>query len=109
MKSFLFFSSLLLIVSAAFAQTNKAKELVSKMTLEEKTSLVAGNGMNIPGLTQNNGPVIGQTLDKVAGAAGTTFAIPRLGIPITVVADRPAGVRMNPVRNNDSAKTYDAT
>jgi beta-glucosidase len=92
----------------ASSQTNKAKELVSKMTLDEKVNLVVGMGMNIPGLGNNNTPTIGQTMDKVEGAAGTTFAIKRLGIPNTVVADGPAGLRINPTRKNDS-RTYYAT
>lgn len=105
--SLLFFS--ILLVSVTFAQTNKAKELVSKMTLEEKANLVVGMGMNIPGLAQNNGPTIGQTMDKVPGAAGTTYAIQRLGLPNTVVADGPAGLRIEPFRNKDSSKSYFAT
>ncbi|MFL5809128.1 MAG: glycoside hydrolase family 3 C-terminal domain-containing protein, partial [Flavisolibacter sp.] len=68
--------------------------------------LVVGNGFNMPGA---GGPTVGQTQDKVPGAAGTTFAIPRLGIPSIVVADGPAGVRISPIRNNDSSKTYYAT
>ncbi|HET6994836.1 MAG TPA: glycoside hydrolase family 3 C-terminal domain-containing protein [Chitinophagaceae bacterium] len=99
----------LVLASAAFAQTNKAKELVSKMTLEEKAALVVGMGMNIPGVTQNNGPVIGQTMDKVPGAAGTTYSIQRLGLPNTVVADGPAGLRIEPFRDKDSSKSYYAT
>ncbi len=101
--------SFLLLASAAFTQTNKAKELVAKMTLEEKASLVVGMGMNIPGLAQNTGPVIGQTMDKVPGAAGTTYAIQRLGLPNTVVSDGPAGLRIEPFRNKDSSKSYYAT
>ncbi len=84
------------------------KEVIKAMTLEEKTKLVVGNGFRMPG-TPPQGPVIGQTQDKVPGAAGTTFAIPRLGIPSIVVADGPAGLRIAPVRNNDSTKTYYAT
>jgi len=109
MKPFLFLSLFLLIVFNTFSQTNKAKELVGKMNLEEKTNLLVGMGMRIPGLSQNNGPIVGQTMDKVSGAAGTTFGISHLGIPNTVVADGPAGLRIDPIRGNDSSKSYYAT
>ena len=84
------------------------KEVIAAMTLEEKAKLVVGNGFRMPG-ARPTGPVIGQTQDKVPGAAGTTFAIPRLGIPSIVVADGPAGLRIQSIRNNDSSKTYYAT
>jgi beta-glucosidase-like glycosyl hydrolase len=78
----------------------KAKEIVSTMSLEEKVNLVVGMGMNIPGIMQTSGTGVGMSMDKVAGAAGTTYAIPRLGLPTTVVADGPAGLRARelPVR-----------
>lgn len=85
---------------------NSVKEVIAAMTLEEKAKLVVGNGFRMAGAGE---PTIGQTQDKVPGAAGTTFAIPRLGIPSIVVSDGPAGVRINPVRNKDSSKTYYAT
>lgn len=109
MKPLLFSIFSFLFITSGFTQTNKAKDLVSKMTLEEKASLVTGMGMNIPGLVQSNGPTIGQTMDKVPGAAGTTFAIQRLGLPNTVVSDGPAGLRIEPFRNKDSSKSYYAT
>jgi len=87
---------------------NSIKEVIAAMTLEEKAKLVAGNGFKLPGM-KPQGPVIGQTQDKVPGAAGTTFAIARLGIPTTVVSDGPAGVRIDPIRNGDSSITYYAT
>lgn len=97
----------LLVTTTSFSQTPSAKTLVSKMTLEEKVNLVVGMGMNIPGMN-SGAPVVGQTMDKVAGAAGTTFAIPQLGLPNTVLADGPAGLRINPTRPTDR-RTYYAT
>lgn len=107
MKKMLVFSSLLATACTAFSQSDKAKALVAKMTQEEKVNLVVGMGMNIPG---KNEPValVGQTMDKVEGAAGTTFAIPALNLPNTVVADGPAGLRISPTRKADR-RTYYAT
>src|SRR5215813_2090196 len=85
---------------------NSIREVIAAMTLEEKAKLCVGNGFHMPGM---GGPTIGQTQDKVPGASGTTFAIPRLGIPSIVVADGPAGIRIQPIRNNDSSRTYYAT
>ena len=96
-------------VSGAKAQTNyttQAKALVAKMTTEEKAALVTGMGMSIPGLT--TGGAVGQTEDKVPGAAGTTFSINRLELSSIVLADGPAGLRITPVRKNET-KTYYCT
>lgn len=108
MKQLLSFFGLLALSVTAMAQSNKAKALVKSMTLEEKVNLVVGMGMKLPGLDNGGGPVIGQTMDKVQGAAGTTFAIPRLGLPNTVLADGPAGLRINPTREGET-QTYYAT
>ncbi|MEP6467731.1 MAG: glycoside hydrolase family 3 C-terminal domain-containing protein [Parafilimonas sp.] len=88
---------------------NSVKDVVAAMTLEEKAKFVVGNGFSMPGLKKDSVLNIGMTKDKVAGASGTTFAIPRLGIPSMVVSDGPAGVRIDPIRNGDSSKTYYAT
>ncbi len=100
--------------AVASAQTpqlgkNSIKEVIAAMTLEEKAKLLVGNGFSMPGMTPPGGPVIGQTKDRVPGAAGTTFAIKRLGIPSIVVSDGPAGVRIDPFRNGDSSTSYYAT
>jgi beta-glucosidase len=96
--------------SQAVPQLGKAsiEEVVNAMTLEEKAKLLVGKGMNLPGVA-TGGTAIGQTEDKVPGAAGTTFEIPRLGIPSIVLADGPAGVRIDSVRKDHPSKTYYAT
>jgi len=87
--------------------------VIAAMTLEEKVNLVVGQGMRMPGApseisknTEQMSPVVGQTQDQVSGAAGTTYPIPRLGIPSIVVADGPAGLRISPTRQNDKATYY---
>ena len=107
MKKTIVYLVALILCSNAFSQSDKARGLVSKMTLEEKVNLVVGMGMNLPGMNQASAPV-GQTMDKVEGAAGTTFSISRLNLPNTVVSDGPAGLRINPTRKNDN-NTYYAT
>lgn len=88
-------------------------KVVAAMTLEEKANLVVGAGRRMPGEpsaanTSNtpSNPVIGQTQNLVSGAAGTTYEVPRLGIPTMVVADGPAGLRISPIRENDKATYY---
>ncbi|MDR1646377.1 MAG: beta-glucosidase [Tannerellaceae bacterium] len=81
------------------------KKVVEAMTAEEKVSLLVGTGMALPGV-DGNSAVVGQTETLVAGAAGTTTAIPRLGIPAIVVADGPAGLRISPRREGDEATYY---
>ena len=87
-------------------QANNVDEVLKVMTLEEKAMLVVGGNRQIAS-TENNG-MIGGHAQRVPGAAGTTQAIPRLGIPSTVLTDGPAGVRINPRRDND-ANTYFCT
>lgn len=112
------FLTLTLLVSySGRAQTpqlgkNSVKEIIAAMTVEEKVNLVIGTGMNIPGIPlppNMQGPVVGETMTSVPGAAGTTFPISRLGIPAFVVADGPAGLRIQPYRNGDSTASYYCT
>ena len=79
-------------------------EVLKAMTLEEKAKLLVGGANNFFG----DQAVVGGEADLVAGAAGTSPAIPRLGIPATVLTDGPAGVRINPTREGTD-KTYYAT
>ncbi len=88
-----------------------AKDVLAAMTTEEKVSLVVGAGMNVPGVSlgpEMQGPALSQPIKGVPGAAGTTVPIPRLGIPAIVLADGPAGLRIQPKRDGD-ARTYYCT
>ncbi len=101
------------LLVATFAMTTNAQpqlradnidEVLKAMTLEEKAQLLVGGANNFFGPNA----VVGGEADLVAGAAGTSPAIPRLGIPATVLTDGPAGVRINPTRKGTD-KTFYAT
>lgn len=79
-------------------------EVLRAMTLEEKASLLVGGEYDFWSTTA----MAGNSSHTVPGAAGSTIAIPRLGIPETVLTDGPAGVRINPTRPG-TTKTYYAT
>ena len=78
-------------------------DVIGAMTLEEKAHIVVGTGM--AGFSGDS-TVIGATRKLVPGAAGTTYPIDRLGIPAVVLADGPAGLRIDPIREGDSATYY---
>nr|WP_306290975.1 glycoside hydrolase family 3 protein [Pseudoalteromonas sp. H100] len=80
-------------------------DVIKALTVEEKVKLVRGTGMD----TGQGSPTVGQTKDKVAGAAGNTFSIPRLGIPSITLADGPAGLRIDPKRDTVKSNTFYAT
>jgi beta-glucosidase len=114
---------------AAAPQLGKApvKDIVKAMTLEEKAKLVVGMGFKMPGMPKPSPKQMKEGIDiggfklppsdedaynipeKVPGAAGRTHGIKRLGIPSITVSDGPAGIRIDPIRNGDSSKTYYAT
>ena len=104
---------LITLLTATFVMTTNAQpllradnidEVLQAMTLEEKAKLLVGGANNFFG----DQAVVGGEADLVAGAAGTSPAIPRLGIPATVLTDGPAGVRIDPTRKGTD-KTYYAT
>ena len=78
-------------------------KVIAAMTIEEKAHLLIGTGMSG---NAGNDPVIGMTQNIVPGAAGTTYPIERLGIPAIVLADGPAGLRINPTREGDDQTYY---
>ena len=81
---------------SCFAQSNSLvlredniEEILNAMTIEEKVSLLVGGPGNL-----------------VPGAAGYTREIERLGIPMTVLADGPAGLRIQPKREGTDQTFY---
>lgn len=109
MKRFLTF----FLLTATLVMTTNAQpklradnidEVIKAMTLEEKAKLLVGGANNFFG----DQAVVGGEADLVAGAAGTSPEIARLGIPATVLTDGPAGVRIDPTRKG-TTKTYYAT
>ena len=91
--------------SAPQLNANNIDEVIKAMTLEEKAQLLVGGGND--GFV-GSGAMLGHQKKLVPGAAGTTVAIPRLGIPATVQCDGPAGVHIDAHRDGDS-RNYFAT
>ena len=109
MKRIMFTGVLLLLMASTMSAQTKLRadnidEVLKAMTIEEKAKLMVGGANNFFGA----GAVVGGEADLVAGAAGTTPRIERLGIPATVLTDGPAGVRIDPTRKG-TTQTYYAT
>jgi beta-glucosidase len=98
-------SLLAITVSAQSPQLGKSSldQFIKAMTLDEKIDLLVGSQGNMS--TQATA-TIGNSAKLVAGAAGQMNGIPRLGIPATVVADGPAGLRIDATRQGTSQKFY---
>ena len=111
MKKSVFFSlgmaaALMVGCNSADQVTTKSlnqEEVMSKMSLEDKAHFVIGVGM--AGFSGDDA-VIGATKNLVPGAAGTTYPLDSLGIPAVVLADGPAGLRIDATRQGDSATYY---
>ena len=106
-RFFLVLSSILLaqflIAQNLKLSSTNIEEVIKQLTLEEKVHLVVG--ASLKGSDQARAEV-GYTKKIVPGCAGTTYPIPRLGIPTIVMADGPAGLRISPTRKNDPNTYY---
>ena len=93
------------MVAQTFPQLQKdnINEVIAAMTLEEKAQLLVGGGNDS---FVGSGSMMGHQKKLVAGAAGITVAIPRLGIPATVMADGPAGVHIDAKREGTDQTFY---
>lgn len=72
-------------------RSDNIDEVLNAMTTEEKCSLLVGGAGIVP---------------DVPNVAGYTRTIPRLGIPMTVLSDGPAGLRLDPIREGTSQTFY---
>ena len=92
-------------MSAQAPQLNadNIEEVLAAMTLEEKAQMLVGGGND--GFV-GSGAFMGHQKKIVAGAAGVTVAIPRLGIPATVMTDGPAGVHIDAHREGTDQTFY---
>ena len=82
------------------AITDRVLDVLSQMTPQEKIHLLKGAGMaSTIGMTKPGG---------IPGAVGAIVPTPRLGIPTVHLSDGPAGLRIEPTRENDD-KTYYCT
>ncbi len=98
------------------------REIVSKMTLEQKAQLLIGTGMyfelpdsikaKMPPMfeqqkdTSGYGKMVEKIRQFVPGAAGNTAEFPELGITTQVLADGPAGLRISPKRKGTEQTFY---
>ena len=92
-KIFLFVSVMLAASCTVKAQelkltSDNVSKIVKAMTLEEKVAVIVGKGS---GAFDGRG----RSYDYVAGSAGATNPIDRLGIPPIVYADGPSGLRID--------------
>ena len=78
------------------------EKVINAMTLDEKLDMVIGAA----GIESDATATVGSSAEIVPGAAGQLNAIPRLGIPAIVVADGPAGLRINPTREGTKQTFY---
>ncbi|MBQ9399190.1 MAG: glycoside hydrolase family 3 C-terminal domain-containing protein [Bacteroidales bacterium] len=105
-KTVLTMMSVLALAAAASAQPalrqDNIEDVIKAMTLEEKATLLVGGarGAIVEGVTS------GHAAGPVQGAAGNTRPIPRLGIPMTYLADGPAGLRISPTRAGTDKTFY---
>tara|TARA_B100001057_G_scaffold324177_1_gene324381 strand:+ start:5468 stop:7903 length:2436 start_codon:yes stop_codon:yes gene_type:complete len=76
---------------------NRATDLITRLTLEEKIHLLKGSGIK---------SALGMSSDGIPGAVGTIVPTPRLGLPEIYLSDGPAGLRIASKRKNQDRTYY---
>ena len=92
----------LLPAGARSFSVEQVDSIVASMTLEQKARMLNGSISS----TEFGWDFVGNNSEYIPGAAAPTVTIPEYGIPFTVLADGPAGLRIKPVRENDSHTYY---
>ncbi len=77
----------------------RVEDLLAQMTLDEKIHLLKGSGI-ASAMGQ------GKPGEGIRGAVGTIVPTPRLGIPTVYLSDGPAGLRIEPKRENEDRTYY---
>jgi beta-glucosidase len=84
------------------ATEKEAKELISKMTLEEKVALTVGDGRFLPSLNQG----AEKNVEVPIANQNSKMLIPRLSIKTTALTDGPSGINKQPPPEGVTAYTY---
>ncbi|HEY4325016.1 MAG TPA: glycoside hydrolase family 3 C-terminal domain-containing protein [Mucilaginibacter sp.] len=82
------------------------KEIIKKMTLEDKVKIVVGKGFSVPGLNMGSND---NTPDKLATISGHTIPVAKFGIPSIGMADGPAGIHRFVMTAKDSSDNLFST
>ena len=82
---------------AAAAPSDQARQILARLTEDEKIRLCVGAPSAM------SGEAIGEAGNAVPGAAGETVSVPEKGLPAMVLADGPAGLRMQKCYEIDPA------
>ena len=100
-------AALLLVAQSIFAQSSlpqfgkdPIKDIIKKMSLEDKVKIVVGKGFSLPGLNMGSND---NTPDKIFAVSGHTIPIPKFGIPSISMADGPSGIHRWAMTAKDSA------
>lgn len=108
---------------ASVSEKTNVKDIIGKMSLEQKAQLVIGTGMYFPmpdsilaklppgfGGGQREDTPYNRMVDHIRtylpGAAGNSAEFPELGITTQVLSDGPAGLRISPTRKDDPNTYY---
>ena len=115
-RCFVLFLVVSLFIGCGNSEDKKIEEIVSSMSLQQKTQLVIGTSRPRQQRNANQDAAPAEPTEYeimaarvggyVQGAAGRTAEYPELGITSQVLADGPAGLRISPTRQDDENTYY---